>query len=64
MLLRIRTSGFMNLGAELTWLSAFPFEKEFLYPPLTFLRPMRTEALVVTIGGVTFHVVDVEPQMS
>jgi len=40
-LLRIRTQNCMQQGADLTWLSAFPYEKEFLYPPITFLRPTR-----------------------
>ncbi len=33
-LLRVRTEGFMNLGAQLKWVSAFPYEVEFLYPPV------------------------------
>ena len=63
-LLRIRSTGFMNLGADLMWLSAFPFEQELLYPPLTFLKPKRSKVWEFKIGSATFHVVDVEPQMS
>ena len=62
-LLRVRTTGFMNLGAQLKWLSAFPFEEEFLYPPATFLKPLRPKPLVFKIGNAIFHVVDVEPQL-
>ena len=62
-LLRIRTSGFMTLGAQLMWLSAFPFEVEYLYPPATFLKPLRAAPRVFKIGTATFHVVDVQPQM-
>ena len=29
----------MNLGCDISFLSAFPHEKELLYPPLTFLQP-------------------------
>ena len=28
------------LGADLTFLSTFPHEKEYLYPPLTLLKPL------------------------
>tara|TARA_B100001758_G_C17874465_1_gene335549 strand:+ start:212 stop:550 length:339 start_codon:yes stop_codon:yes gene_type:complete len=38
-LLGIRSTGFMNLDADLMWLSAFPFEQELLYAPLRFLKP-------------------------
>ena len=62
-LLRVRTKGFMNLGAQLMWVSAFPYEVEFLYPPATFLKPLRAQPYVFKIGDITFHVVDVEPQV-
>ena len=38
LLLKIRTSGFMDRGADISFLSAFPGEKEFLFPPLCYLR--------------------------
>ena len=63
-LLRVRTTGFMNLGAQLGWLSVYPFEVEYLYPPATFLKPLRSKPYVFKIGSVTFHVADVEPQLS
>ena len=28
-------------GADISFLSAFPAEKEFLFPPLTFLHPVK-----------------------
>ena len=33
----------MERGAPLQWLSAFPGESEFLYPPLTYLKPTGVE---------------------
>ena len=39
LLFRIVTNSFMQRGADLQFLSAFPGEAEYLYPPLTFLRP-------------------------
>ena len=38
MLLRIKTEKYLDRGADLTFLSAFPKEGEFLYPPLTYLE--------------------------
>ena len=40
---KIVTHGFMERGAPLQWLSAFPGESEFLYPPLTYLKPTGVE---------------------
>ena len=62
-LLRVRTTGFMTLGAQLRWLSAFPFEEEYLYPPTTFLKILRAKPHVFKIGTATFHVVDVLPEL-
>ena len=39
LLFRIVTNSFMQRGADLHFLSAFPGEAEYLYPPLTFLCP-------------------------
>ena len=55
-------------GADITFLSAFPGEREFLYPPLTFLRPTgRKEVVNIELRStgtmVEFTVVEVEPEM-
>ena len=36
LLFRIRTRNFMQHGANLSFLSTFPTEAEYLYPPMTF----------------------------
>ena len=59
-LLKLETSNFRERGADLTFLSAFPGEREVLYPPLTHLAPGRTQQ-VKTDGGVTYTVVEVKP---
>ena len=60
LLLRLRTLSFMDRGADLSYLSAFPAEKEVLYPPLTYLRPSgRTQR--IELDGIVFTVVDVVP---
>ena len=35
--------GMVDRGADLTWLSQYPFEKEVLFPPLTGLECTETE---------------------
>jgi hypothetical protein len=39
LLFKIVSPGFMTMGADVQWLSAFPDEAEILYPPLTYLKP-------------------------
>ena len=41
-------------------ISAFPAEKELLYPPLTFLQPTGW-SMEHAVGGVKFTVIEVEP---
>jgi len=62
LLLKVKTNSFMERGANLQFLSAFPEEKEFLFPPLTYMQPTgRRQSLVV--GQVLYTVVEVKPQM-
>ena len=53
----------MDRGVDLTWISAFPHEMEFLFSPLTYMTPVRKEPVVVQIGGVTYQVIEVKAQM-
>lgn len=74
LIMKISTKGFMDRGANLRWLSAFPAESEFLYPPLTFLQPTGfQEQVEVKIPNensssdsskVTYTVIEVEPRFS
>ena len=59
LLLRIKVDSPMERGAKLDWLSMFPHEKEILYPPLTYLKPMlkqrihgMKEGTVITLKAV------------
>ena len=46
-------------GADVAWLSAFPGEKEVLFPPLTYLSPTgRTQKV-----GDRFTIVEVTPRL-
>tara|TARA_B110001452_G_scaffold206582_1_gene176682 strand:- start:136 stop:408 length:273 start_codon:yes stop_codon:yes gene_type:complete len=69
LLFRIVTNSFMQRGADLQFLSAFPGEAEYLYPPLTFLRPGRVVPICITkddvpgLGDAKVHytVMELEP---
>jgi hypothetical protein len=63
-LLWLRTENFMDRGVDLEWLSAFPHEKEYLYPPLSFLKPIRRDPIVLKIGPATYQIVDLRISMS
>jgi len=56
------SDSFFNRGPDISFLSAFPAEAEFLFPPLTYLQPTgRTHT--VEIDGATFDVIDVKPNL-
>ena len=69
---KIVTRSFLQRGADLAFLSAFPGEDEFLLPPLTCLRPTGRSQVInfqaENEGGdggnlpeVKFTVIEVEP---
>lgn len=39
LLFKIKVSNFLQYGANLQWVSAFPGENEVCFPPLTYLQP-------------------------
>ena len=55
LLLKVRTNSFMDRGASLRYLSAFPLEAEILYPPLTYLKPTDRRAEVTIIPSTISH---------
>lgn len=59
LLFKFVSKSFMSHGADISFLSVYPGEKEVLYPPLTYLRPIRMSE--VTIGTTVYKVVEVEP---
>ena len=59
-LLWIRTENFMDRGVDLEWLSAFPHEKEFLYPPLCYLKPIGERPTFFKIGNNLYQIVRVK----
>ena len=63
LLFRLSTESFMDRGADLTYLSAFPDEVETLYSPLCFMQPTGKRQTLV-INGVEFTVVEVIPHFA
>ena len=69
LIFKVATTSFMDRGADLQFLSAFPGEIEFLYPPLTFLQPTGAEEIIKIYGAmdgakpVEYTVIEVTPKM-
>ncbi len=61
-LFKLQTNSFMDRGADLQYLSAFPAEAEVLFPPLTFLRPTGVTTHK-QFGLASFTVIEVEPRL-
>ena len=56
-------NNYVQMGADVSWLSAFPAEAEVVFPPLTYLQPTgRTE--IIKYGSYKFKVVEVQPHIS
>lgn len=59
LLFKFVSKSFMSHGADISFLSVYPGEAEVLYPPLTYLRPIKISEK--TIGTTVYKVVEVEP---
>ena len=62
LLFLLKVDNFMQYGADLQWLSAFPTEAEVLYPPLTYLQPTGRVQLMIA-GENKFKIVEVTPNI-
>jgi hypothetical protein len=60
LIMRLVTTGFLQRGADVSFLSVYPDEKEVLYPPLTHLAP-RGRPRTETFGDYKCQVIDVTP---
>ena len=71
---KIATRSQLQRGADLRWVSAFPAEMEYLYPPLVYLAPTgRAQTYRLRLspgtrkGGSVVHaevtVIEMEPQL-
>lgn len=59
LIFKFETKDFTSRGADISFLSVYPAEKEALYPPLTYLRAVKTEK--ETLGSIDMLVATVEP---
>ena len=59
LIFKFETKDFTSRGADISFLSVYPAEKEALYPPLTYLRAVKTEK--ETLGSIAMLVATVEP---
>ena len=57
----IKAPSFMQTGADLSFVSAFPAEAEYCYPPGCFLRPTGLDQEVELGEDSTVRVIEVEP---
>ncbi len=64
-ILWMRSQNFIDRGVDLTWISAFPHEREFLYSPLSYMQSVcdSDEPIIVKIDGVTYKVFEVKVYM-
>ncbi len=62
LLFRYVSKDFTDRGADVQFLSAYPHEAEYLYPPLTFVKAVRI--LEEEHDGMRVRVVEVEPKPS
>ena len=62
-ILRLCTDSFMDRGADISYLSAFPAEREILFPPLTYLKPVDDSLRSITVNNVQYQTLDVMPRM-
>ena len=59
-LFKIVVESFMQLGAQLSWISVFPREEEILFPPLTHLKVLAGPEV---LAGTPFTIIMVEPHL-
>ena len=62
MVFRVVSKGPMDRGADISFLSVYPREEEYLYPPLTYLR--ATKVQMETILGKKLLVATVRPTIA
>lgn len=59
-ILCIKVDSFMHSGADISWVSLYPSEQEVLFPPLTYLKPIRQLKIQNHYG----YVIEVTPTLS
>lgn len=62
LIFKIATEGFRQRGADISFLSCFPEEGEFVYPPGTFLKPTGKQERI-EFHGAAITVIEVCPDI-
>jgi len=52
LIIRFKVDSPMDLGANIAWLSLFPTEEEYVYPPLTYIKVLFTQEIKNVPGSV------------
>lgn len=63
LILRLEIPRFGGSGAPLEWVSCYPDEAEYLYPPLCMLNEPKRSKLVMRHGSSKFTIACVEPRI-
>ena len=63
LLLKVVAKDLMSCGADISWLSMYPEEKEWLYPPLTYLQPYAIEGQAVGTAPGDVTVITLSPSV-
>ena len=61
--MKIKVSDALSYGADITWLSCYPEQREVVYPPLTFLKPTTGIIKMYDVGDASFAVMEIEPRI-
>lgn len=62
LLLKLKTRDAMERGADVKYLSVFPGESEYLYPPMTYFKATgRAEFGIEAAHGVSYDVIELQP---
>ena len=59
----LKVDNYMQMGADLQWVSCFPAEAEVVFPPLTYLQPTGSTQ-TVSLQANTFKIVEVTPHLA
>ena len=58
LLFKFHIDHWAKMGADLSFLSAFPYEEEILYGPMTLIVPMNTSPRVLRYGKNKYTIID------
>ena len=60
LILKVKSTSFRNCGSNISWLSLYPQEDEWLFPPFTFLKFVKDSK--TPIKNTDGYMITVEPE--